>query len=162
MAVTEILATAANHQVSAVHHVLLLLGSLVMIRILVHLRAYAAGRGGLLRPESWKLVQLAGIPKEAGAERLDDQRWIALVSTLLKWFLRIPVSFLQSPQRVAQRPVATVGFTRHQSTAIVVASVRWAFTMAWSWGRPLVVVSLDIYKLFDNIDRRLVHECEAR
>ena len=93
------------------------------IRIALAFRRYATQGGRsddaepLRQPRSWRLLLFACLAKEKNAMKLDLFRFVALVSSLSRWYVKVLLLVLEdyvAPPEM--KSVATLGFTAHQST----------------------------------------------
>ena len=123
------------------------------IRIAIHMRRHLVGEGHA-RPWSWKLLVMVAVAKHRGPCTLEDHRFLALTSTMSKWYLRVVVlTFRKDEERLPPREVHTLGFTTAKSTAHLTHAVRLALQTAALWkGVGVVIAVMDIQQYFDNMD----------
>ena len=107
-----------------------------------------------MTPESWKIIEFCGIPKEHKAALLESFRWIGKLDCCSKWYARS----LSSLIRPSLRPltVRTYGFRRGGRCDDLVGIARQCVFIASRWNRPLVVGSADIATAFDSMKHQLI------
>ena len=110
------------------------------------------------RPDSWSLLVLRLLEKEAGAVYLSQYRRVALSSVLCKWFLRTVVVLLRRWQRQQEPPrlLNTWGYCKGRTVSSILFSVRDALFLARRWGRPLYVLQGGVLEFFVNLDHDLI------
>ena len=94
-------------------------------------------------------MDLAGIVREKGADKVADFRWIAKLDVLCKWYCGVVAMVLAS---LSLGPlVNTYGFRAGYSCEDVASMLTEAVRYAFRWSINLVVFSLDIAIAFDSM-----------
>lgn len=109
-----------------------------------------------LGPVDWKLLELAGIPKEASANYWNDFRWVGKISLMQKWFMR-SVKPIYTQQFVSS-PVFSSGFKKRACPDMVFGALRQLLVTAGDFGRPLILLSGDIKAAFDELPNEIVYD----
>ncbi|CAE8715187.1 unnamed protein product [Polarella glacialis] len=126
---------------------LLYLGSepTMLLLELFNLRAF----GKLAAPDSWKHTLTVLIPKVTSACSVDQFRPIAVVAMLQKLYMRCLLALVE--KYIMPKGDIQHGNRRHYQTTEVIQFMRLVTEKCLEWGRPCVIVSLDVKKAFDRL-----------
>ena len=101
------------------------------------------------RPEAWREVTMAAIPKKSDKVGFRAMRYISLLPVLQKLYIRA----IQTAARRERKPHQTniLGFEPRRSTAGVTGTLRQVLSKAAEWGVGALVASADVEGAFDGI-----------
>ena len=114
-------------------------------------------------------MQLVGIPKEGKAICVDGLRYIGLLPTLQKFYIRcvgapyarlsaaIPSTWTESRRKPSL--VNTLGFSGGRSCEDIIGLARELYFYAHEWGETLWTVAFDILAAFDHIHHSDLLHC---
>jgi sorting nexin-29 len=103
-------------------------------------------------PREWRTAYIVGIPKKAGASRVEDLRGISLMSTAAKLFNRILLSRLQ-PVLEPYLRYEQNGFRPERGTVAQILALRRILEEGRLRQSDTVCVFVDFRKAFDSVSR---------
>ena len=95
-------------------------------------------------------MEFVGIPKSKAVTHLEQFRWIAKLSNMLKWYMLTLRPSLRGQIRATA--VHTYGFKRGFRTSDITALMQQMIFNASSWGHNLYVSIQDVKFAFDSMD----------
>eukprot|EP00959_Pyramimonas_sp_CCMP1952_P323177 6762694-Pyramimonas_sp.AAC.1 len=110
----------------------------------------ASFNSGNEQSDYWRLLEFVGIPKSKAVTHLEQFRWIAKLSNMLKWYMLTLRPSLRGQIRATA--VHTYGFKRGFRTSDITALMQQMIFNASSWGHNLYVSIQDVKFAFDSMD----------
>ena len=107
-------------------------------------------------PDSWMTVPHGSLPKLAGTDKLDENKWVAKLSALFRWYYRSWKHRLRS--RPGHSSINTAGFATGCSPQDVVAQLREAVRKRSHDGKPMDLISGDVLTAFDQMRHGALHD----